>query len=492
MAPLKELPETVQSRQSSESHRQDGQQRRNLELSREQTTQPTSNRPASLTATVSRVPTASKPPTFSLIHEILFIAIISSSQLLTQAGLAQSIAPLHVIGETFNVTHPGQLSWLPAGYSLTVGTFILPAGRWGDLYGHRKLFIIGYFWFALWTLIAGFSVYSHSLVFFAFCRGMQGLGPALLLPNGIAILSRIYPPGPRKAMVLSIFGATAPGGFVIGAVFAGIFTQFVWWPWSYWVLAIVLALLGVAVIFVVPNMPVAGGRPKLAELDIPGTVIGVSGLILFNFAWNQGPAAGWQTVYVYVLLIVGVAAISLFFWYEKRWARYPLVPMSSFNRDTRLVFGCEALAWASFGIWVFYLWYRKTIPPPLLPLCDPNLPCQAISGDIETSVDLAERRPGGPNGHFWMYCRHRHGTDHRQDPARVHHAHQFDGIHDGDHSSGHHADPPDLLGSDVCLVCRHLLGDGYVVPLRCDHPVQPDAAGASRPGSIFDQHGRQL
>lgn len=162
MASPKELPETVQSRQSSESHRQDGQQRQNLELSREQTSQPTSNRPASLTATVSRVPTASKPPTFSLIHEILFIAIISSSQLLTQAGLAQSIAPLHVIGETFNVTHPGQLSWLPAGYSLTVGTFILPAGRWGDLYGHRKLFIIGYFWFALWTLIAGFSVYSHS------------------------------------------------------------------------------------------------------------------------------------------------------------------------------------------------------------------------------------------------------------------------------------------------------------------------------------------
>ncbi|EXJ64624.1 hypothetical protein A1O7_00961 [Cladophialophora yegresii CBS 114405] len=310
----------------------------------------------SLAQTVSRVPTATKAPSFSVAHEIAFIAVISSAQLMTQAALAQSIAPLHVIGRSFNTTNPGQLSWLAAGYSLTVGTFILPAGRWGDLYGHKLLFILGYFWFALWSLVAGLAVYSHSLVFFAFCRGMQGIGPAILLPNGVAILTRTYPPGPRKNMVLSIFGATAPSGFVIGAAFSGIFTQFVWWPWAYWVTAVVLAIIGVLALFVIPRMPVEGPRATFKELDATGTVVGVAGLIFFNFAWNQGPAAGWEKVYVYVLLILGVILLVIFFWHERFQASHPLVPMSLLTVDTNLVFGCESFGWMSFGIWVFYLW----------------------------------------------------------------------------------------------------------------------------------------
>ena len=141
----------------------------------------------SLAQTMSRVPTATKAPSFSLFHEVAYIAVVSSAQLMTQAALAQSIAPLHVIGRTLNTTNHGQLSWLAAGFSLTVGTFILPAGRWGDLYGHKRLFTIGYFWFALWSLIAGFTAFSHNLIFFAFCRGMQGLGPASESPRPVEI-----------------------------------------------------------------------------------------------------------------------------------------------------------------------------------------------------------------------------------------------------------------------------------------------------------------
>lgn len=313
-------------------------------------------RTKSAARTTSRTPTANAPPSFSRLHEYSFITIIVSAQLLTQAALAISIAPVHVIGASFGSSEPGQLSWLPAAYSLTVGTFILPAGRYGDLFGHKLLFVIGYAWFAIWSLIAGFAVYSNSLPFFAFCRAMQGIGPAILLPNGIAVLARTYPPGKRKDMVLAIFGATAPGGFVLGALFSGIFTQFVWWPWSYWVLGIVLALVCVATIAVAPRMPVTGGRVASLwnELDVVGTLLGVGGLVLFNFAWNQGAAAGWQHVYVYVLLILGVVFISIFLWWERCRAEFPLLPVAAFTRDTNLVFACVSAGWASFGIWIYY------------------------------------------------------------------------------------------------------------------------------------------
>lgn len=309
-----------------------------------------------LKSSLSRIPTASKPPQFSTVREIAFVSVVISAQLLTQASLAQSIAPVHVIGASFGTSDPGVLSWLPAGFSLTVGTFILPAGRWGDLYGHKNLFVIGYIWFGLWSLIAGFSVYSDSLPFFAFCRAMQGIGPAILLPNGIAVLARTYPPGPRKDMILSLFGATAPGGFVLGAVFSGIFAQLVWWPWAYWVLGMVLIIAALAAWLLIPAMPVAGEKPTVQEFDPIGTALGVSGLVLFNFAWNEGGAAGWQKVYVYTLLIVGILLMAGFLWFERCKAAFPLLPVEAFTRDTNLVFGCIALGWASFGIWTYYFW----------------------------------------------------------------------------------------------------------------------------------------
>ncbi|KIW15221.1 hypothetical protein PV08_05266 [Exophiala spinifera] len=368
------------------------------DLARHETARTSLGHAPSLTNTVSRVPTATEVASFSRLHEILFVIVITSAQLLTQAALAQSIAPLHVIGHTFNTTNPGQLSWLPAGYSLTVGTFILPAGRWGDLFGHKKLLVIGYCWFAVWSLVAGFSAFSHSLIFFAFCRAMQGIGPAIMLPNGIAVLSRTYPPGPRKDMVLSLFGAAAPGGYLVGAVFSGIFTQFVWWPWAYWVLGMVCVLMAFLVVFTVPDMPVAGGVVTFRELDVTGTLIGVVGLVLFNFAWNQGPTAGWAQVDVYVLLIVGVLLLALFFWFEKYRASFPLVPMSSFTRDTRLVFACEAFGWASFGIWVFYLWqFLEILRGQSILLTASMIVPTAISGaiaSITTGFVISKIQPG--------------------------------------------------------------------------------------------------
>ncbi|KAM3164618.1 Low affinity ammonium transporter [Lachancea thermotolerans] len=293
----------------------------------------------------------------SLLREAAFVGVICGAQLMTQAGLGQSIAPLHIIGDSFGTRNPGQLSWFAAAYSLTVGTFILIAGRLGDVYGHKKFFIIGFFWYALWSLLAGFSVYSNQ-IFFDCCRAFQGIGPALLLPNAIAILGRTYVPGRRKAMILSLFGATAPAGFVLGAVFSSIFGQLTWWPWAYWAMGIVCFFLAVAGILVIPRMPL----PKLdtsvstyQRLDIPGSVTGVIGLVLLNFAWNQGPVVGWQTPYTYSLLIVSAVFLCVFAFIESR-APHPLLPLSALSSDAAFVLGCVGAGWSSFGIWIYYFW----------------------------------------------------------------------------------------------------------------------------------------
>ena len=299
--------------------------------------------------------------TLPLGHEILFVGTICSAQFMTQGGLGQCLAILHVIGDEYGLTNTGELSWLIAAYSLTVGTFILLAGRFGDVYGYKKMLIIGFSWFSLWSMIAGLAVYSNH-VLFTFARAFQGMGPAICLPNALAILGSVYAPGPRKAMVFALFGATAPGGAVIGGLFAGLFSELTWWPWTFWSFSIALAGIAILGSIVIPNPPRKivmqkwSLRDHLTELDLLGGLCGVTALVLINFAWNQAGVVGWSKAYVYVCLILGFLFVPVFFYIEVRVSPAPLIPFKALTSDVAFVLGCVACGWSCFGIWVYYLW----------------------------------------------------------------------------------------------------------------------------------------
>ena len=294
----------------------------------------------------------------TLIHECLFVFILCLAQLMTQAALAQSIAPSRLIASSFAIAAPAQLSWFPAAYSLTVGTFILIAGRLGDLYGHKKLFLLGFAWFGLWSLLAGFSVYENS-VFFACCRAFQGIGSAFTMPNAIAIMGCSYKPGLRKQMVFSLFGATAPSGFVIGAVFSSLLAEFAWWPWAYWITAIACVLFVAMGSLIIPYTPPPHLDHSVSmwwRADALGSITGVSGLVLVNFAWNQAPVAGWTNPYTYALLIVGFIFLALFSYVETCVAKFPLVPFEVMDIDVGFLLACVGFGWASYSVWLYYFW----------------------------------------------------------------------------------------------------------------------------------------
>lgn len=194
---------------------------------------------------------------------------------------------LRVIGQTFDVASPLRLAWFVAGYSLTVGTFIMFSGRLGDVFGHKRMLIIGYCWFSLWSLVSGLSVFS-GFKLAVFARVLQGIGPAICLPNALAILGTAYPPGHRKAMVFAFFGAVAPIGAVFGGVFASLLAL-AWWPWALWAMALWLAFLALACNVAIPSLPPSkvptlGWKAWVGVLDLPGALVGIVALVLFNFA----------------------------------------------------------------------------------------------------------------------------------------------------------------------------------------------------------------
>lgn len=326
----------------------------------------------------------------SLPHEIVFVSTICMAQFMTQVSLGQVLAIIHIIGSHFDITNPSGLSWLIAGYSLTVGTFILISGRLGDLFGYKRLFLIGFSWFALWSLILGLSWYSNH-VLFVFARVLQGIGPAIVLPNGLAILGATYPPGARKSMVFAFFGACAPSGSIVGSVFASLFAL-TWWPWAFFSFAIALVGVVVAGYFVIPDPPHRlstrgqSVKEKIWDIDPLGAVTGVLALVLFNFAWNQAPIVGWGKPYVYVLLIIGCLFFPLFFWIELRVAKRPLIPFDALSSDVIFVLGCIACGWSMFGIFIFYIWQFLTLRGASPLLASAYLSPAAISGAMASVV----------------------------------------------------------------------------------------------------------
>ncbi|CAI7620694.1 unnamed protein product [Penicillium bialowiezense] len=298
--------------------------------------------------------------TFSPLREALFVTIVCMGQFMTQTNIGVCLAPLDIVGDSFGISDPGILSWFMAGYSLTVGTFILVSGRCGDLFGYRLMFISGFCWLALWSLVAGLSVYSNH-VLFIFARVFQGLGGAMMLPNALALLGATYQPGKRKNMIFAIFGATAPNSCLLGTVFSALFSQLAWWPWTYWSQALIsLACAGLGLL-VIPSIHHDADYEKsfvglLKALDALGGAFGIGGLVLVNVAWNQAPIVGWSEPYVYVILIIGIILIAAFFYVEFRVAEHPLIPFHAFSHDVSFVLGCVACGWGSFGIWIYYFW----------------------------------------------------------------------------------------------------------------------------------------
>lgn len=289
----------------------------------------------------------------STFQEGLFIFVIGLSQLFSVGGLGNTGYSVQYIGRSLNATSNGQLSWFLATYSLCGGVIVLVTGRLGDHFGHKYVFLFGWLWMAIWSLITGFS---HNLILFNFARAMTGIGNGCLVPNSFALLARAFAPfSAKKNIAFAFLGFCAPSGYIFGGLIGAAFAENVTWRWGFWFWAIGSLCIGIATYFIVPH---AIGSPlpglSMKQFDYIGTLLGVTGLILFSFAWNQASVVGWQEAYVYVLLIVGVLTIIGFAFSQSLVAK-PVLPNTLWTRKgftpvvTAMSFG-----WMSFGIFLYY------------------------------------------------------------------------------------------------------------------------------------------
>lgn len=301
----------------------------------------------------------------SRVREILFILIICSSQFSTLLGAVQGMPQIAAIGVSFNV--PADrfliLGWANGAFATTVGSFVILAGKLGDVLGHKLIFCIGYGWLALWSLITGFSRYSESSpIFYFFCRGFQGIGAGLLTPTSIALLGKTYPDSKKKNYIFAFFGACAPWGIVCGITFSSLFTQLSHWSWAYWSMGIVCTLITAMAIIVIPSDTVAECNKGLTyrDFDYLGAFCGISGLILFSVVWGQVPPDTFHAPYTYILLIISVLLLIANLYIDSK-VKDPLLPWRSMSPENIGVLLCVFLAYTSFTVWLFYSFQYATI-----------------------------------------------------------------------------------------------------------------------------------
>jgi MFS family permease len=176
-------------------------------------------------------------------------------QVIPIAEMSSVLPTLRIIAQSFSITDKGLLPWMLAGYSLTFGGFILVSARLGDIFGHKNMVCIGFGWMALWSMVAGLSVYSD-YVLFLFARTFQGMGAALVQPNGLVLLGRAYTSGSKKKnMGFALFGAMAPTGACLGATFGAIFAQLSWWPVTFFSASVVCIVLAALASVILPTPP---------------------------------------------------------------------------------------------------------------------------------------------------------------------------------------------------------------------------------------------
>ena len=249
---------------------------------------------------------------------------------------------------------PEAASVWPAGaFALVTSAFLIPFGRLADMYGGYPVYLIGLIWFCIWSLVAGFSTNQLML---DFCRALQGLGPAAFLPSGVSLMGNIYRPGPRKNLVFSLYGGSAPLGFFFGVFIAGLTGELLSFGWYFWIGAILLFTIIIATYLTVPS-DIQEHDEMGVEMDWLGSALIVSGLILVVFAVtdSSGAPAGWKTPYIYITLILGILLLAIAVYVEGYVAKSPLIPFDLFQVPyIKPLFIALFFSYGCLGIFLLY------------------------------------------------------------------------------------------------------------------------------------------
>ena len=241
------------------------------------------------------------------------------------------------------------LQWVPSGYLLTYGGFMLLGGRAADLLGRRRVLVAGVVAIGVSSLVGGFAGSAGVLVA---ARMAQGVGAAMTLPAALSILTTSFKEGKERNTALGVWGGLAGLASAVGVLLGGVLTEGPGWRWVMFVnpIAVVLVLGGIYKLIADDRR-----RARFANFDVLGAVFVTGGMLLLVYTLVKAPTVGWGTTRTIAELAGALALLAAFVANERR-HRNPLTPLSIF-RINGLGFSnvTQLIAFAGLLAMFFYL-----------------------------------------------------------------------------------------------------------------------------------------
>jgi EmrB/QacA subfamily drug resistance transporter len=217
------------------------------------------------------------------------------------------------------------LQWIVTAYSLAFGGFLLLGGRAADIFGRRRVFMVGMAIFTLGSLACALSSSGLQLIVF---RAVQGFGGAIVSPATLAIISSAFRHGgAERNKAFGIWGGVAGSGAAAGVLLGGILVEYLGWEWIF----LVNVPVGIAIFALAPWL-ISEGRVEGADrrVDPLSAVVVTAGLVSFVYAMSKAPDNGWTSARTIGFTAAAVVLIGIFLWRELR-TDAPLVPLWIFQ-----------------------------------------------------------------------------------------------------------------------------------------------------------------
>ncbi len=216
--------------------------------------------------------------------------------------------------------------WVTSAYLLAYAVPVLITGRFGDRFGPKKLYLAG---LAVFTLASLWCGLADSVTMLIAARAVQGLGAALMTPQTMAVITRIFPAA-RRGSAMAMWGATAGVATLVGPILGGFLVDALGWEWIFFINVPVGLFAMVLAVRLMPRL-----ETRQHSFDWLGVVLSGLGMLLLVFAIQEGHQYDWGTirgpVTVWRLIVVGLALLAAFVWWQARNRREPLMPLTLFR-----------------------------------------------------------------------------------------------------------------------------------------------------------------
>jgi EmrB/QacA subfamily drug resistance transporter len=245
--------------------------------------------------------------------------------------------------------------WVITAYTLAFGGLLLLGGRVGDLFGRKRVFIIGLLGFAVASAIGG-AAQGQEMLFAA--RALQGAFGALLAPAALSLLSTTFTEPKERSKAFGVYGAIAGGGAAVGLVLGGLLTEYLNWRWCLFVNTPIAVIAALSATRTLKDTM----RQSRIRLDLVGAVLGCGGLLAIVYGCAEAVTRGWLSPLVLGMLTGGVFLLVVFYFVESA-IKNPLLPLHIVrNRNRGGAAIAVALAIISlFGLFLFLTFYLQTI-----------------------------------------------------------------------------------------------------------------------------------